>query len=131
MPEVTGQVEKIEGKQAKNGGEYTAITLKGQKNSFYDWGRHCAEAGITAGDTIKIEHDGKEFARVTGLKKLESGEAIETKRRGSQRDKDSQIARMCALKCAASILQGSNLTYEEQVGKIFGLAVKLEDWIKE
>lgn len=40
-------------------------------------------------------------------------------------------ARMCALRCAASVLQGSDLTYKERVEKLIGLAAKIEAWIVE
>jgi hypothetical protein len=115
----------MQDKQAKNGGQYTAITLKGQKKGFYDWDGHCARAEITAGDMIKIEHDGGEFPRVTNIEKVAAGESLETKEAKEQRCNGELEARMCALGCAALVLHGSRLPGEE----ITKLAEKLEKWI--
>jgi len=125
MPEVTGQVEKIEGKQAKNGDEYTTISLKGKRKRLYDWDGHCARAGIATGDTIRIEHDGSEYPRVTGLEKVELGESTGTNENEHQGSKGERETRMCALKCAARVLQSTDQTATE----ITQLAEKLEKWI--
>ena len=125
MPEVTGQVEKIEGKQAKNGDEYTTISLKGKRKRLYDWDGHCEAAGIATGDAIRIEHDGSEFPRVTGLEKVEFSESTGTNENEHQQCNGELETKMCALTCAALVLHGSNLSGEE----ITRLAEKLEKWI--
>ena len=119
MPEVTGRVDKLKDKKASNGGEYTAITLvdENEKKTFFDWDGQCAAAGVAVGDTVNIEHDGSDFPRIAGLHKLKAVEAVERERVCGQQDRDSQIAKMCALKCAAAVLQGSELTYKTRVGR--------------
>lgn len=121
----TGEVENMQSKQAKNGGTYTAIILKGKKKSFYDWDGHCELAGIALGDTVKIEHDGSEFPRVTGLEKLGASKSTGTSGNESEESKDGAETRMCALVCAALVLHGSNPPEEE----ITSLAEHLERWI--
>ena len=126
MPEITtGQVEKMQVKQASNGGEYTAITLKGQKKGFYDWEGHCEAAGITKGDTVKIEHDGSEFPRVIGLEKLGCSESTGTNESEHQGSKGERAVRICALECAARVLQSTDQTATE----ITRLAEKLVEWL--
>ncbi len=129
MPEpeivTTGEVEKMQIKQARNGGEFKSITLKGQRKSFYDWEGHCEAAGITPGDTVKIEHDGSEFPRVTGLEKVEFSESTGTNENEHQESKGERAVRMCALECAARVLQSTDQTATE----ITRLAERLEKWI--
>lgn len=128
MAEITEQIVKMQVKQASNGGKYTAITLKGKKN-FFDWKGYCEAAEVTPGDTVRIEHGGGEYPRVTSMEKLASGELNTAEREGNQQDRETRITRICALKCAARVLQGSDLSYEERVKRITGLAAKLEEWI--
>ena len=49
MPEITGEVERIETKTANKGDKFKAVTLKGRTKVFYDWNNHCAAAEIAAG----------------------------------------------------------------------------------
>jgi len=124
---VTGKVERMQVKKATNGGKYTVIKLKGK--NFFDWNGYCEAEEVTQGDTVRIEHDGDEYPRVTSMEKLASGEPGATERGDNQQDKETRITRICALKSAARVLQGSDLSYEERVKKITGLAKKLEEWI--
>lgn len=125
MPEVTARVERIQNKKAKNNDVYKTINLKGQKKVFFDWEGHCEAAGITEGDTVRIEHDGSGFPRVTRMEKVADGESLETEEDGRQRCCGEPETRMCALICAALVLHGSKLTGEE----ITAFAEKLEKWI--
>ena len=52
MTELTGCVERLEQKEATNGGEYTVIVLDGDKGRFYDWQGHC-EADAAIGDYME------------------------------------------------------------------------------
>ncbi len=125
MPEVTASVEKIQKKQAKNGDVYTTINLNGQKKVFFDWEGHCEVAGITEGDTVRVEHDGSGFPRITDLEKVGYSESTETNGDKHQESKSKRAVRMCALVCAALVMHGSNPPERE----ITGLASKLEKWI--
>jgi len=120
----TGEVEKVQIKQARNGDEFKSITLKGQK-SFYDWNGHCEAAGITAGDTVRIEHDGSQYPRVTGLEKVEFSESTGTNENEHQRSNGERETRMCALECAALVLQSTDQTATE----ITRLAERLVEWL--
>jgi len=126
VPEVTGRVEKIQDKQAKNSDVYTTINLNGQKKAFFDWEGRCEAAGITAGDTVRIEHDGSQYPRVTGLEKIEFSESTGTNENEHQGSKGERETKMCALECAARVLQSTDQTATE----ITRLAEELEKWIK-
>jgi len=123
--EVTGRVDRIEDRQAKNGGEYNAITLKGRKKPFFDWEGQCKAAEITAGDTVKIEFDDGDFPRVMDIVKVGGGEPIETNESKEQENKDDRATRMCALECAARVLQGT----DQPVTEVTALAERLLEWI--
>lgn len=126
MPEVTGTIRKVERKQASNGGTYAAVHLRGHRKPFYDWDGYCELAFAAQGDRVRVEHDGSDFPRVTAVQKL----APDTEQEPGEDARDRQITRMCSLKCAAWVLQTSDLPYEERVNEITALAGKLEQWIK-
>lgn len=44
-------------------------------------------------------------------------------------DRDIQISRMCALKCAAQALENCHMPYESLAGEIIEIAEQLEKWI--
>ena len=127
MPEVTARVEKIQNKQAKNGDVYTTISLNGQKKVFFDWEGHCEAAGISKGDTVRIEHDGSNFPRVTKMEKAVASEPLdkENSENELQENKDKHTVRICALECAARVLQGTGQTATE----ITTIAERLERWL--
>lgn len=124
MTEVTGRVEKIQDKQAKNNDVYTTINLNGQEKVFFDWEGRCEAAGIATGDTVRLKHDGSEFPRVTGLEKVGASESTGTNENEHQGSKGERKTRMCALECAARVLQSTDQTATE----ITRLAERLVEW---
>ena len=127
MSEVTGQIVKIDEKDSKNGGKYTVINLRGQSKGFYDWDDCGIKPCISNGDTVKIDYDDGNYPRVTGLEIISKG--TDTGKACEYSDRDIQITRMCALKCAAQVLANSDMPYDDLVGEITGIAEKLENWI--
>lgn len=130
MPEVTGEVERIETKTAKNGGEYKAVMLKGRRKAYYDWKGHCEAANVKSGHAVRIEHDGSSFARITNLEKIDSTQVHRNVNEDSQQDRDAQIRKMCALKCSACVLQGRGLELDDLPEIVTALAEKLQKWVE-
>jgi len=131
MPEVIGRIENMEEKQAANGGTYTVVDIKGEDQGYFDWDGCVVAAEAKVGDTVRIEHSGGKYPRIKGVEKLDQGKGgkEETNNNSARTAKDMQIARMCALKAAACLLQNCTLTHEELASEVVVLSERLERWV--
>ena len=127
MPEITGEIIRIYDKKAKNGDAYTAIQLKGQKNSFFDWDGHYEQVETKTGDTVKISYSGEKYLRIGKIEKLAEGAKAAPVENQSYPDREISIARSIALKCSCELVKDSNLTCEPDY--ITSLAEKFEKWL--
>ncbi|MFQ6133686.1 MAG: hypothetical protein ACE5R4_16715 [Armatimonadota bacterium] len=134
--EAVGVVSNIAERKSANGGSYTVLDLAGEPKGFFDWGRHVEAAGVSVGDTVRVEHNGGEFPRMQGLKKLASscggkseGENAETNRAAAASGRDRQIVRMSCLKTAVELLGQSELDYETKELQVVDLAKRMEQWV--
>ena len=106
--QMTGRVEAIDEVKAGNGGKALRVTLEGEQHPFYDWGRHVDEAEVGTGDTIRIEHNGSRYPRISAIEQVAAYEpAFESagvKRPLTIHDKDRLIVRMSCMKTAVELL---------------------------
>ena len=132
MTEIVGVVKNINQKKSNSGDSYTIVDIEGEEQGFFDWDGHVQRASVKAGDKVAVKFSEGEYPRIEGLKKLASGNGGKTKGEQSNSKptwRDVQIARQCALKATACVLQDSKLEYQERAGEIVVLAEKLEKWI--
>ena len=128
MPEVKGVIEKLIEKKAGNGDPFTAIQLKGHDRNFFDWKDHHKQAGVKAGDTVKIEHnDGGQFQRISKIEKLEDVAETDPDENRTNLDRERRISRAIALKSACEAVKDGDLTCEPDY--ITSLAEKFEKWL--
>ena len=85
---------------------------------------------VTAGDTVRIEHDGSRYPRVTGLQHVGGGGTASDSHRRDREAACRLDPRLFALLAAALILQGSDLSYDERDRQVTPLGEKLEEWLR-
>lgn len=127
-------IESMREKEVSNGGSYVLVRLAGQDDGLFDWDGHLAAAGLQEGDEVVIQHGGGKYPRVRSARKLggadgdgkASGRSGETTKHNGR---EVQIARMCALKAAACLLQQSELEHQERASEVIVLAERLEHWV--
>ena len=129
----TGKVEAVDEVKAGNGGKALRVTLEGEQHRFYDWGRHVDEAEVSIGDTIRIEHDGSRYPRISAIEQVaayepEFGDA-DRKKPLTIHDKDRLIVRMSCMKTAVELLGQSKLTFDAKERQVGTLAKDLEEWV--
>ena len=110
MEEASGVVQCLGERQASSGGTYVLLRLEGQDGGFFDWDGRLDQAGVDVGDEIAVSHTGGEYPRVSAVKRLTGGScesASPAAEAGSpvRSDREIQIARMCALKAATSLIE--------------------------
>ena len=127
MAEIKGVIEKILDKESKNGDKYVAIKLKGLNQYYYDWKEHHKKAGVKARDSVIIEYGNGKFSRINRLVKTADGKHEETMNDQQHYDRDRQIARATALKCATEILKDNE--YDCDPDCVIALSEKFEKWL--
>ena len=128
----TGVIEELEKRETKSGDGYVMARVAGHKDGLFDWKGLTADAGVQVGDRVAIEHGQGQYPRITAVKKISTGsgkqgdlEQVTPKPNG----RDVYIARMCAVKASACLLQDSRLEYQQRTNEVLGLAERLEQWI--
>ena len=130
MTEVTGRIESIDEKQAKNGGSYLVVNLEGYDQGFFDWQNHVGAAEVDVGDSVRIEHSDGKFPRIRRLEKIDEDEVKPppaTARRVN--GKEQRIVRLSCLKTAVELLSQSELEYETRELQVVELAERMEAWV--
>ena len=132
MAEVTGKIENLVPKKSASNDSYTIVDIEGEEQGFFDWDGHVAAAGVSEGDTVRAEFSEGEYPRVQSIEKLASGNGRSRKGKEQKSEttwRDVQIARQCALKAAACVVQDAQLEYQERASEIVAMAERLEQCV--
>ena len=134
MPKVSGRIAAVEAKEAKNGGGYTLVKLEGREDGFFDWGRHCEDAGVDVGDDVTLVHAGGKYPRISAVRTGAEEDQMPDVCMGIPMrltPKEEREIRMWSMSCATRMLQGTDLELKERIAEAIGLAKKMEDWLMD